>query len=52
MMAGGADLEVLKHELEEASEQGGKDAAAYAATADEIKSELHETGMPDDEGDA
>jgi simple sugar transport system ATP-binding protein len=52
MMAGGADLEVLKHELEQASEQGGKEAAAYAATADEIKSELHELGMPDDEGDA
>ena len=52
MMAGGADLEVLKHELEEASEQGGADAEAFAETAGEIGSELQEIGMPDDEGDA
>jgi simple sugar transport system ATP-binding protein len=52
MMAGGADLEVLQHELEQASKQGGEEAAAYAETADEIKSELQEIGMPDDEGDA
>ena len=52
MMAGGADLEVLQHELEQASKQGGEEAAAYAETADEIKAELQEIGMPDDEGDA
>jgi simple sugar transport system ATP-binding protein len=40
MMAGGADLEVLKHELAEASQEGGPDAAALAATADAIGSEL------------
>jgi simple sugar transport system ATP-binding protein len=44
MMAGGADLEVLKHELEQASEQGGADAAALAETADAIGEELTELG--------
>ncbi len=52
MMAGGADLEVLQHELEEASQQGGEEAAAYAETAGEIKSELQEIGITDDEEDA
>jgi simple sugar transport system ATP-binding protein len=51
MMAGGADLEVLQHELEQASQQGGEEAAAYAETADEIKSELREIGMTDEERD-
>ncbi len=44
MMAGGADLEVLKHELEQASQQGGADAAALAETADAIGAELTELG--------
>jgi simple sugar transport system ATP-binding protein len=52
MMAGGADLEVLKHELEEASMQGGNNAGLYAETADEMKSDLQQMGMEDDEGDA
>jgi simple sugar transport system ATP-binding protein len=52
MMAGGADLEVLQHELEEASQEGGADADAYAATAGNIEAELREIGMADDEGDA
>ena len=44
MMAGGADLEVLKHELEEAAREGGADAEAYAETAGEIQTELVEMG--------
>lgn len=52
MMAGGADLEVLQHELEQASKNGGAEAESYAETAGAIKSELHEIGMGDDEGDA
>jgi simple sugar transport system ATP-binding protein len=49
MMAGGADLEVLQHELEQASQEGGEEAAAYAETAGEIKSELREIGMTEEE---
>jgi len=45
MMAGGADLEVLQHELEEASKDGGADADAYAETAGELRSELVEMGV-------
>ena len=45
MMAGGADLEVLQHELEEASQQGGEDAEVFAETAGELKSELVEMGV-------
>jgi simple sugar transport system ATP-binding protein len=52
MMAGGADLEVLQHELEQASMNGGAEAESYAETAGAIKSELREIGMGDDEGDA
>ena len=52
MMAGGADLEVLQHELEQASKNGGAEAESYAETAGAIKSELREIGMGDDEGDA
>ena len=52
MMAGGADLEVLQHELEQASQNGGAEAASYAETAGAIKSELREIGLDDDEGDA
>ena len=52
MMAGGADLEVLQHELEQASKSGGAEAESYAETAGAIKSELGEIGMGDVEGDA
>jgi len=45
MMAGGADLEVLQHELEQASsENGSEDARVLAETAKSIKSELDEIG--------
>lgn len=49
MMAGGADLEVLKHELEAAAQEGGVDAEAYAETADEIQAELVEMGETSEE---
>jgi simple sugar transport system ATP-binding protein len=53
MMAGGADLEALKHELEEASRQGGADATALAETADAIGAELIELGeVPEDQGES
>ncbi len=53
MMAGGADLEVLKHELEEASREGGADAELYAETADEIQSELVEMDeTPGEQGES
>jgi hypothetical protein len=53
MMAGGADLEVLKHELEQASRDGGADAAALAETADAIGAELIELGeVPEDQGES
>ena len=42
MMAGGADLEVLQHELEQASREGGEGAEALAETAHNIESELDE----------
>ena len=42
MMAGGADLEVLQHELEAASREGGEEAEAMAETAQAIGEELHE----------
>ena len=42
MMAGGADLEVLQHELEQASREGGEEAEALAETAQAIESELDE----------
>ena len=45
MMAGGADLEVLQHELEQASKNGGADAEVFAETAGELKSELIEMGV-------
>jgi simple sugar transport system ATP-binding protein len=49
MMAGGADLEVLQHELEEASGQGGDESAGLTATAGAIKAELDElTHRPPD----
>jgi hypothetical protein len=52
MMAGGADLEVLKHELKEAAQEGGTDADAYAETADEIEAELIEMGKtPEEQGE-
>ena len=44
MMAGGADLEVLQHELEQASREGGENAEALAETAQAIDSELDELG--------
>ena len=44
MMAGGADLEVLQHELEQASRDGGEEAESLAKTAEEIKAELEEIG--------
>ena len=53
MMAGGADLEVLKHELEEASREGGADAEALAQTADAIGSEIIELGeVPGEQGES
>ncbi|MEA2002982.1 MAG: ATP-binding cassette domain-containing protein [Actinomycetota bacterium] len=42
MMAGGADLEVLQHELEAASQEGGAEAESLAETAAAIGSELDE----------
>ncbi len=42
MMAGGADLEVLQHELEQAAREGGEGADALAETAQKISSELDE----------
>jgi simple sugar transport system ATP-binding protein len=47
MMAGGADLEVLQHELEAAAREGEEGAEAMADTAKAISSELEELG---DEG--
>jgi simple sugar transport system ATP-binding protein len=44
MMAGGADLEVLQHELEAASQEGEEGAEALAETAQAISSELEELG--------
>jgi simple sugar transport system ATP-binding protein len=44
MMAGGADLEVLQHELEAASREGEEGAEAMAETAQAISSELEEIG--------
>jgi simple sugar transport system ATP-binding protein len=44
MMAGGADLEVLQHELEQASREGGEGSEALAETAESIESELDELG--------
>jgi simple sugar transport system ATP-binding protein len=44
MMAGGADLEVLQHELEQASQEGGAEAEALARTAGAIGSTLGELG--------
>jgi simple sugar transport system ATP-binding protein len=44
MMAGGADLEVLQHELEAASREGEEGAEALAETAQAISSELDELG--------
>ena len=44
MMAGGADLEVLQHELEQASREGEEGAEAFAETAEAIGSELEELG--------
>ncbi len=53
MMAGGADLEALKHELEEASQQGGAGAAALAETAEAIGSEISELGeTPGEQGES
>ena len=42
MMAGGADLEVLQHELEQASREGGEEAEALADAAQNIEAELDE----------
>lgn len=44
MMAGGADLEVLQHELEQAAMGDDADAEAFSGTADAIASELGELG--------
>ncbi len=44
MMAGGADLEVLQHELEQAARGGGEEAEALAETAHAIEAELEELG--------
>ena len=44
MMAGGADLEVLQHELEAASREGEEGAEVLAETAQNISSELEELG--------
>ncbi len=44
MMAGGADLEVLQHELEQASREGEDGAEALAETAANISEELDELG--------
>ena len=44
MMAGGADLEVLQHELEQASREGEEGAEALAETAANISEELDELG--------
>ncbi len=44
MMAGGADLEVLQHELEAASREGEEGADVLAETAKKIGSELEELG--------
>jgi len=44
MMAGGADLEVLQHELEEAAESGEGDADEFSGTVNAIASELDEIG--------
>jgi simple sugar transport system ATP-binding protein len=53
MMAGGADLEALKHELEEASQQGGAEATALAETAEAIGSEISELGeTPGEQGES
>jgi simple sugar transport system ATP-binding protein len=43
MMAGGADLEVLSHELEAASRAGGEGAEELAAAAEMFKEEATET---------
>jgi simple sugar transport system ATP-binding protein len=48
MMAGGADLEVLQHELEAESQSGGEDADAIAETAKSISAELHDLGAESD----
>jgi len=45
MMAGGADLEVLQHELEQAAQGDDADAKALSQTADAIASELGDIGM-------
>ena len=42
MMAGGADLEALQHELEQAASEGGAEAEALAETAQAIEEELDE----------
>ncbi|MEN8235094.1 MAG: ATP-binding cassette domain-containing protein [Actinomycetota bacterium] len=53
MMAGGADLEKLEHELEQASQEGGDDAAALAEAAGAIGSELTELGgAPGEQGES
>jgi len=44
MMAGGADLEVLQHELEQAARGGGEEADALAGVAENIGDELEELG--------
>lgn len=44
MMAGGADLEVLQHELEAASREDENGAESLAATAQAIDAELEELG--------
>ena len=53
MMAGGADLEALKHELAEASQQGAAEAAGLAETAEAIGSDLPELGeTPGEQGES
>lgn len=47
MMAGGADLETLQHELEKAAEQTGDEELAEAATA--FHQETEKLGLTDDE---
>ena len=51
MMAGGADLEVLSHELESASRQGGEGADELREAAATFRAEAEESeasGAPED----
>jgi simple sugar transport system ATP-binding protein len=47
MMAGGADLEALHHELEAEAGRGGEDDEAVSETVKRLDSELHDLGSTD-----